>query len=146
MDSANRDRIAEIFHAALERSPEERSDFVAAACRGDNQLRAEIDSLLSKDRCKGILDEPLTEGMIITASGMDEHSARPILTPQELVSGRFRVAHFIGRGGMGEVYAAEDLELHVRVALKTIRAEISTDTPILSRFKREIQLARGVPN
>ena len=44
----------------------------------------------------------------------------------ELLSGRFRVIRFLGRGGMGEVYEAKDLDLGECVALKTIRPEIAS--------------------
>ena len=61
-----------------------------------------------------------------------------------LVSGRYRVLRFIAAGGMGEVYEADDLELGVRVALKTLRPEITGDAKALERFKQEIALARKV--
>lgn len=62
----------------------------------------------------------------------------------QIVSGRYRVARFLDRGGMGEVYAAVDLELHEVVALKTLRPEIAGDSRNLARFKHEIQLSRKV--
>ncbi len=62
----------------------------------------------------------------------------------EVLCGRFRVARLIGRGGMGDVYEADDLELGVTVALKTIRHDISDDPATLRRFKREVTLARHV--
>ena len=62
----------------------------------------------------------------------------------DLVSGRFRVVRFIARGGMGEVYEAEDLELGERVALKTIREDIAADERVNQRFRREVQLARKI--
>ncbi len=65
-------------------------------------------------------------------------------TPGQTLSNRYRISRFIGDGGMGEVYEAEDLELHERIALKTILPEIATDPRVLDRFKREIQLARKV--
>ena len=57
---------------------------------------------------------------------------------------RFRVVRFIARGGMGELYEAEDLTLGDRVALKTIRSEIALDERANQRFRREVQLARKV--
>jgi eukaryotic-like serine/threonine-protein kinase len=62
----------------------------------------------------------------------------------ELLAGRYRLVRFIARGGMGEVYEAEDLELKERVALKTVRWDVARDTTAIERFKREIQLARKV--
>ena len=61
-----------------------------------------------------------------------------------LLAGRFRIVKFIARGGMGDVYEAEDLELRERVALKTVRPEIAGSSQVMERFKREIQLARKV--
>jgi tetratricopeptide (TPR) repeat protein/tRNA A-37 threonylcarbamoyl transferase component Bud32 len=68
----------------------------------------------------------------------------PAFPPGEIVAGRYRVVRFIARGGMGEVYEVEDLELRERVALKTIRAEVARDEVAVERFRREIQLARKV--
>lgn len=62
----------------------------------------------------------------------------------QVVADRFRIVRLIGRGGMGEVYEAEDLELHERVALKTVRLSVARDSRALERFKREINLARKV--
>ena len=64
--------------------------------------------------------------------------------PAELVAERFRITRFLARGGMGEVYEAEDIELHERVALKSIRSELLDDGKVLDRFKREVHLARKV--
>jgi tetratricopeptide (TPR) repeat protein/tRNA A-37 threonylcarbamoyl transferase component Bud32 len=62
----------------------------------------------------------------------------------EVVAGRYKIVRFIGRGGMGEVYEADDLELRQRVALKTVRPEVALDEQAIKRFKREIRLAREV--
>ncbi len=62
----------------------------------------------------------------------------------ELLCNRFRVVRFIARGGMGELYEAEDLTLGEHIALKTIRPEIAKDTRATQRFRREVQLARKV--
>jgi tetratricopeptide (TPR) repeat protein/tRNA A-37 threonylcarbamoyl transferase component Bud32 len=62
----------------------------------------------------------------------------------DLLCERFRVVRFIARGGMGELYEAEDLTLGERIALKTIRSEIAVDERATQRFRREVQLARKV--
>jgi eukaryotic-like serine/threonine-protein kinase len=68
----------------------------------------------------------------------------PALAAGTVIAGRYRVSRFIARGGMGEVYEVEDLELRERVALKTVRPEVAGDTLTVERFRREIQLARKV--
>ncbi|HEY3169841.1 MAG TPA: hypothetical protein VGK08_02455, partial [Thermoanaerobaculia bacterium] len=55
----------------------------------------------------------------------------------DLVADRYRIVRFIARGGMGEVYEAEDRELRAHVALKTIRFEIAADPAMMERFRRE---------
>jgi eukaryotic-like serine/threonine-protein kinase len=64
--------------------------------------------------------------------------------PQTILAKRFRVIRFIARGGMGEVYEAEDTELQERVAVKCIRFEYAQEARASERFRREIQLARRV--
>jgi eukaryotic-like serine/threonine-protein kinase len=68
----------------------------------------------------------------------------PRLEPGEVVAGRFIVRRFIARGGMGEVYEAEDQELRSRVALKTVLANFAADDTALERLKREVLLGRRV--
>jgi tetratricopeptide (TPR) repeat protein len=68
----------------------------------------------------------------------------PQLLEGEVLAGRYCVQRFLARGGGGEVYEAEDLELGVRVALKTLSAGDPPDGGRVERFRREIQLARLV--
>ena len=67
-----------------------------------------------------------------------------ILRPGDRLAGRFEVVAPLGAGATGEVYEAEDAELSARVALKLLRPELAEDEALLSRFKREIHLARQV--
>src|SRR5262249_29312947 len=68
----------------------------------------------------------------------------PGLAEGEVLANRFRIVRFIARGGMGEVYEAEDDVLHERVALKTIRPDVASDPRTMERFLREVHLARSV--
>ncbi|HTH63081.1 MAG TPA: protein kinase [Gemmatimonadales bacterium] len=55
---------------------------------------------------------------------------------------RYEIIAVMGRGGMGTVYRAKDLELEEEVAIKTLRPEFVSDKTLLARFKDEIRLAR----
>jgi CheY-like chemotaxis protein len=55
---------------------------------------------------------------------------------------RYEIMAVLGRGGMGTVYRARDLELEEEVAIKTLRPEFLSDATLLLRFKDEIRLAR----
>ena len=65
----------------------------------------------------------------------------PAFAPGEKIAERYRIVRFLARGGMGEVYEVEDQELRERVALKSVRGDVSRDNLAIERFRREIQLA-----
>src|SRR5580698_1558863 len=67
-----------------------------------------------------------------------------VFQPSQLLAGRFKVIRYVARGGMGEVYEAQDEELNERVAVKTARFENTQTAHEIERFRREIQLARKV--
>ncbi len=54
--------------------------------------------------------------------------------------GHFRVSHPLGRGGMGEVYLADDLNLNRKVALKFLPDIFTGDPERMARFEREAKL------
>ncbi|MGE5815604.1 MAG: serine/threonine-protein kinase, partial [Acidobacteriota bacterium] len=64
--------------------------------------------------------------------------------PGSTLAGRYRVIGRIGRGGMGEVYRADDLRLGQQVALKFLPEDVSNDAVRLSQFHAEVRLARQV--
>ncbi len=60
----------------------------------------------------------------------------------ETFAQRYEIIAVLGRGGMGTVYRAKDLELEEEIAVKTLRPEFVADKTLLARFKDEIRLAR----
>jgi serine/threonine-protein kinase len=65
-------------------------------------------------------------------------------TPGQIIADRYRVVALAGRGGMGEVYRAEDLKLSQIVAIKFLPASLSQDAGALARFHSEVRIARQV--
>jgi tetratricopeptide (TPR) repeat protein len=134
-------RVRELFDAALDRDPAEREDFLRQSGE-ESIVVAGARRLLRENERSGPLDKPVLSGPGTTGSSV--FSAGQVVG----VGGRYRILRYIGRGGMGEVYEAEDQELKERVALKTLLPEIASDEAMIARFKQEIQLARriGHPN
>ena len=64
--------------------------------------------------------------------------------PGTLFAGRFRVVALLGRGGMGEVYRADDLKLGQPVALKLLPEPLAADPVRLAQFHNEVRVARDV--
>src|SRR5579864_4254488 len=64
--------------------------------------------------------------------------------PGMLLAGRYRIVSLLGRGGMGEVYRADDLTLEQPVALKFLPEAIARNEGALIRFRNEVRVARQV--
>jgi tetratricopeptide (TPR) repeat protein len=121
-------RAKDLFLAALDQPAANRQAFVAKACGGDEALRHEVESLLAfhEDQEDAGPDGDLPE--VAFAAG-------------EMFAGRYRMITKIARGGMGEVWRADDLVLETAVALKLI----NSDSPeARARILNEVRLARQI--
>jgi formylglycine-generating enzyme required for sulfatase activity/predicted Ser/Thr protein kinase len=112
-----RDEAERLFREALQLESSERAAFVAAI--GDEKVQAEVVSLLAGE---SVANESLN-GRIL---------------------GHFRIIREIGRGGMGEVYLAQDVTLRRPVALKLLPAIFQRDPERVRRFDREARAAAAL--
>ena len=88
-------QIGKLYHAALEHEAGERVAFLAEACRGDEQLRHEVESLLAQQSKGGVLDTRAMERLY--------ESARLELSVGAEF-GQYRILEHLGTGGMVTVY------------------------------------------
>ncbi len=79
-----------------------------------------------------------------TSSGPRDPSSGARFLPGAMLAGRYRIVGLLGRGGMGEVYRADDLKLGQPVALKLLPHEVAGDPARLDRFLNEVRLALKV--
>src|SRR5687767_1822812 len=83
---------------------------------------------------------PATSGWL-TSSGAIDHGRFP---PGTLLGGRYRIVGRLGKGGMGEVFRADDLKLGQPVALKFLPPDVDRDPVRLSQLHGEVRMARQV--
>ncbi|MHC4429138.1 MAG: serine/threonine protein kinase, partial [Planctomycetota bacterium] len=128
-------RASELFEQALERSSEERFDFLAAACGDDTNLRDEVISLLESD-------EEVTRDFMQPPEPPPAMSTGAPSGPDPLIGSRiggYHIKEVIAAGGMGVVYEAVQEQPHRIVALKIMKRNIASPSA-LRRFRFEAQV------
>src|SRR5688572_6355566 len=124
MTTDRRRRVLELYHQALGRDADDRDAFLRDECAGDEELHAQVQSLLA--------DEPPAAFLGPPAEPADVRIGRQI--------GPYRVESLLGAGGMGEVFRAHDTKLGRDVAIKVLPRVFGSDPERRSRFEREARV------
>jgi serine/threonine protein kinase/Tfp pilus assembly protein PilF len=132
-------QIEKLYDAALELDVSRRAAFLDQACKGDEELRREVASLLASDAQAGsFLAAPAVE---VVARSI---AAEPVSSPIGRRIGRYQVQSLLGAGGMGEIYLAQDTQLGRKVAIKLLPAKFTADTERVRRFAQEARAASAL--
>src|SRR5262245_61569542 len=132
-------QVESLYHAALEREPLARTAFLEEACAGDESLRREVEALIAADGMSAnLLDSPALD--FAARLGAEEETR--LLADKQL--GHYRILSPLGKGGMGEVWLAEDTQLSRKVAIKLLPAEFTSDAGRVRRFAQEARAASAL--
>lgn len=158
MTPEKHERIKEVFLAACSLSAEGRGAFLEWACGEDRELRQQIDELFrhhsgaiaARSSSSIVSGEPIRvrfgdspADAAVSAPPAARRSVRAF-EPGDVLAGRYRIVSLVGRGGMGEVYRADDMQLEQTVALKFLPAPVSKNPFWLARLFQEVRIARQV--
>ena len=139
MDSKNWQQIEKLYHGALELPPSERSAYLDLACRGDQDLRLEVESLISSHVSAGAFME---ESVAEEATRLISDEQISSIIGQQV--GNYSILSLIDTGGMGEVYLAEDTRLGRQVAVKLLPSCFGVDGERVLRFQQEARAASAL--
>src|SRR5262245_32099224 len=102
-------KVGELYDRATELELDQREAYLTVVCDGDDELRREVESLLAAhDSAGGFIDQPAVE---IAATLIANHPWPGTGSIEGKKIGTYQVLSLLGKGGMGEVYLANDLKL-----------------------------------
>ncbi|HEY9500166.1 MAG TPA: protein kinase, partial [Pyrinomonadaceae bacterium] len=131
-------QVKDIFRSALEVPPNDLSGFLAAACGDDQELKREIVSLIEAHQRDGsFIDSPVFKEAAQLFENIEQLNEGDVI-------GHYEILSLLGKGGMGEVYLARDVNLGRRVALKFLSPEFKKNSDRVNRFEQEARSASAL--
>jgi serine/threonine-protein kinase len=128
------ERLEDLFHATLQLEVADRSDYLIRECSGDEELRRKVESLVTASQdAPAFIDTPAVSiGLRVLSVESNNSMIGKDVGPYKIISA-------LGKGGMGEVYLAEDTRLGRKVALKFLSGEFVGDNWAKRQLIKEAQ-------
>jgi tetratricopeptide (TPR) repeat protein/tRNA A-37 threonylcarbamoyl transferase component Bud32 len=142
--SSDFQKVEELYYQALSKPEGERAQFLESACGGDSELLREVQDLLAHyQKASEFMASPaLDVAARMVARSKDDATLSPIQPGQTIL--HYHIISKIGRGGMGEVYKAEDSKLRRKVAIKFLLSKDLRNEVVRLRFLREARAASAL--
>jgi serine/threonine protein kinase len=132
-------RVVELFEQLCDCASNQRDGLLSALCNGDDELRHAVEAMLAADqKSSRFLESPPDD---FAASLVINQQLRPFVGQ---ICSEYEVLERIGRGGMCEVFLAQDTRLGRTAALKFLSRAYKADTAQICRFEREARAASAL--
>ncbi len=140
MDADRWKQVDALMQSALLVPSDRREEFLRRECVGDAALEHEVKSLLTSHRkADDFLEGPAIKVAARAMAEADAGDAVESMCGQTI--SHYRILNRLGRGGMGEVYRAQDARLNREVAIKTLSLDLVSQPDAISRFEKEARAA-----
>jgi serine/threonine protein kinase len=131
------EKLKAIYYSALELNKAEQDDFLRKICFDDTEMFSEAQKLLAdEEKTADFLKGDFFEvGMNILAQKVEEKDMKTI-DGEGLIGGRYEILKSLGKGGIGEVFLANDTRLGNKVVVKFFNNDTTNDW-LIKKFEDE---------
>lgn len=133
-------KVKDILSQTLRLPVDERPKFIGSACGGDEELKREVENLLdSYEKEDSFLENSAVAEVadVFYQREVSEKNESGVFQAGQLLNRRYEIVRLLGKGGMGEVFLANDTKINRQVSLKVLPSDIASNKERLRRFHQE---------